>query len=72
MGLEFGGDGVFLVKSFYVKLEKLVVSEGEWNVEELRVFETIWDNKAPLKVVAFSWKLLLDQIPTRRFDKYYV
>lgn len=33
---------------------------------ELRVFETIWDSKAPLKVVAFSWKLLLDRIPTRR------
>jgi hypothetical protein len=35
-------------------------------VEELRVFESIWDSKAPLKVVAFSWKLLLDRIPTRR------
>jgi len=34
-------------------------------VDEKRVFEYIWKSKAPLKVVAFVWKLLHDRIPTR-------
>jgi len=57
---------VFPVKSCYLKLRMLLVGEEEWNIEEFRVFESIWKSKAPLKVVAFSWKLLLDRIPTRR------
>jgi hypothetical protein len=39
--------------------------EDGWSMEDLGVFEGIWWSKAPLKVVAFSWKLLLDRIPTR-------
>lgn len=59
-------EGIFSVKSCYVKLERMLVGEVEWSMEELRVFEYIWKSKAPLKVIAFSWKLLLDRIPTRR------
>ena len=59
-------DRFFSVKSCFVKLEKLLMGKVEWSIEELRVFETIWESKAPLKVVAFSWKLPLDRIPTRR------
>lgn len=29
------------------------------------MFDCIWKSSAPSKVVAFSWKLLLDRIPTR-------
>ena len=58
-------DGVFSVKSCYLKLESLWMGEEGWGTEEKRVFEGIWKSKAPLKVVAFSWKLLLDRIPTR-------
>lgn len=33
--------------------------------EEKRVFTQLWKNPAPLKVVALSWKVLLNRIPTR-------
>jgi len=47
-------------------LKRMLVGEVEWSMEELRVFENIWKSKAPLKVVALSWKLLLDRILTRK------
>jgi len=34
-------------------------------VEEEVVFNFLWKNPAPLKVLAFSWTLRLDRIPTR-------
>lgn len=33
--------------------------------EEDKVFDVLWRSKAPSKVVAFSWTMLLDRIPTR-------
>lgn len=57
--------GSFSVRSCYLKLESSLVDEVRWNVEKMRVFENIWKSKAPLKVVAFSWKLLLDRILSR-------
>lgn len=40
--------------------------EYSWREEEKRVFANIWKSSAPSKVVAFSWKLLRDRVPTRR------
>lgn len=63
MGVK-GGSSCFLVKSAYSFLQKqqLIV-----NSEELRklVFKKFWECKAPSKVLAFSWRLLLDRLPTR-------
>jgi hypothetical protein len=30
-----------------------------------RALENIWDSSAPSKVIAFSWQLLYDRIPTK-------
>ena len=58
-------DGCFSVKSTYEKLEGLVLVEDLWREEEKRVFSEAWKSPAPSKVVAFSWRLLLDRIPIR-------
>lgn len=39
--------------------------EDLWREEEKLVFSQVWKSPAPLKVVAFSWKLLLDRLPTK-------
>jgi hypothetical protein len=59
-------EGKFSVKSAY----NLLLEELRWG-EELEeevavVFDQIWENLAPSKVIAFSWQLLYDRIPTRR------
>jgi len=61
--LEEGGK--FSVKSSYKKLEELLILEDKWNEDEKKAFGDIWKSKAPTKVVAFSWKLLLDRIPSK-------
>lgn len=61
---EEGGE--FTVKSSYLKLEKLLVLEEGKDLQEKKVFKEIWKSLAPSRVVAFSWKLLLDGISTRR------
>ena len=61
--LENGG--CFSVKSCYSLLERLeTVDSGDGGVNK-RVLNYIWKSPAPLKVLAFSWTLLLDRIPTR-------
>lgn len=57
---------VFSVKSAYEKLEGLVVTDDLWGEEEKRVFENLWENPAPSKVVAFVWKVFLNRIRTKR------
>ncbi|AES94340.1 hypothetical protein MTR_5g013360 [Medicago truncatula] len=57
--------GVFTVKSAYNKLEVLVLVEDRWREEERRVFKSLWKVPAPSKVVAFTWKVLLDRIPSK-------
>lgn len=34
------------------------------NQQEM-AFKYMWKSAAPLKVIAFSWELLLDRLPTR-------
>jgi hypothetical protein len=44
---------------------KLKPSSGDLNYEEEVIFRDNWRSKAPGKVLAFSWTLLLDRIPTK-------
>jgi len=57
--------GRFSVKSSCGKLEGMVLREDLWSEEDKSVFSKLWKSPAPSKVVAFSWKLLHDRIPTR-------
>lgn len=57
--------GRFTVNSMYKKLEGLLLEERSVTEDQGRVFGNIWKSLAPSKVVAFSWKLLLDRIPTK-------
>jgi hypothetical protein len=55
----------FSVKSAY----NLLVSEFEYMEEEdgalVKILDHIWESLAPSKVIAFSWQLLYDRIPSR-------
>lgn len=51
---------LFTVKSTYILLETLL------GVAEARVCGSLWKSMVPSKLVAFSWKLLWDHIPTKR------
>lgn len=55
----------FSVKSAYLKLDRLMLMEDLWREEEKRVSSRLWKCPAASKVVAFSWKLLLNRVPTR-------
>lgn len=57
--------GNFTVKSSYDKLESSILLEDEWRVEDRKVFSCLWKSPAPSKVVAFSWKAILNCIPSR-------
>ncbi|GAU43110.1 hypothetical protein TSUD_373050 [Trifolium subterraneum] len=59
-------DGVFSVKSAYNLLIEELRSGEELEEEAALIFEQIWESPAPSKVIAFSWQLLYDRIPTRR------
>jgi len=52
------------IKHIYL-LEKLLVWEERWGEVEKKFFSYLWKGQAPTRVVAFTWKLLLDQAPTR-------
>jgi hypothetical protein len=58
-------EGIFSVKSTYLILENALRTSEELGEEALVVFYHIWESPAPSKVIAFSWKLLYDRIPTR-------
>jgi hypothetical protein len=57
--------GAFLVKSLYKKLEGIMLEARTISEEQGRVFSSIWKSPAPSKVVALSWKLLRDRIPSK-------
>lgn len=63
--METRGGGVFSVKSCYCLLEKMRVIEKEVSREKQRVINYLWKSSAPSKVLAFSWMVLLDCIPTQ-------
>lgn len=58
-------NGFYSVHSMYRKLEEGMLEEENLSERESKIFAQIWKSPAPLKVVAFSWKLLHDRIPTR-------
>lgn len=57
--------GIFSMKSAYKKLDGLMSSEVLWGEEEKGVFKSLWKSPAPSKMIAFSWKILLNHIPTK-------
>jgi len=58
-------NGRFIVKSMYKKFEGLMLEARSITDEQGRVFLHIWKSLTPCKVLAFSWKLLHDRIPTK-------
>jgi len=57
--------GGFTVKSAYNLVYDLMATTTHLTSSEEVVFGSIWHSPAPSNVVAFSWKLLLDRIPTK-------
>jgi hypothetical protein len=57
--------GSFSVNSTYLFLECLHSADYGLTDSQEGVFHNIWKSPAPSKVVAFSWKLLLNRIPSR-------
>ena len=58
-------NGSFTVKSMFTKLEGLILGESPLSYANRRVLSRIWKTDAPSKVMAFSWKLLLNRIPSK-------
>jgi hypothetical protein len=58
-------EGVFSVKSAYSVLCRDLFDEVGIDDSRKRVFEQIWTSPAPSKIIAFSWQLLHNRIPTR-------
>jgi hypothetical protein len=57
--------GEFSVKSAYNLLVTDFDIMEEVNGALVNILEQIWESPAPSKVIAFSWQLLYDRIPTR-------
>jgi hypothetical protein len=57
--------GVFTVNSAFVSLSKEIVPGPSLSPFEATIFGNIWDSPAPSKVIAFSWQLLYDRVPTK-------
>ncbi|MCH86265.1 F-box family protein, partial [Trifolium medium] len=57
---------IFSVNSSYNYLLEALWSEDDLDEEVAVVFEQNWESPAPSKVIAFSWQLFHDRIPTRR------
>lgn len=58
-------EGVFSVSSSYVALVNLLMLIQSLENTKKVVFDLVWKSPAPYKVVVFSWKLLLNRIPTK-------
>jgi hypothetical protein len=58
-------DEVFSVKFSYKLLSEEIRMEVEVEEALVGVFGQIWDSSTPSKLIAFSWQLLYNQIPSR-------
>jgi hypothetical protein len=58
-------DETFSVKSTYIFLAEELRRTEDIDEDLRRVLNQIWESTTPSKVIAFSWQLLLDRIPTR-------
>lgn len=64
-GLKLHPSGTYVVKSVYDFLINQELQQQQLSDLEVKAFNCLWKSHAPLKVVAFSWQLLLDRLPTR-------
>jgi hypothetical protein len=55
----------FLVKTAFDSISKEIVEGSNLNLLEKKIFHNIWNSPTPSKVVAFSWQLLYDRVPTK-------
>jgi hypothetical protein len=53
------------MKSAYDVIMDFGVDMHNFSTYELKIFSSIWESPAPSKVVAFSWQLLHDRLPTK-------
>lgn len=60
-----GQGGVFSVRLPYKFFEAFIIFNGGLSELEEHVFRYLWKSSTPSKAIAFSWKLLLNRIPTR-------
>jgi len=58
-------EGVFSVKSCFLLVQNQRLLDGILTFEEEVIFLENWRGKAPGKMLAFSWTLLLDRIQTK-------
>ncbi|MCI03802.1 hypothetical protein A2U01_0024843, partial [Trifolium medium] len=56
----------FSVKSAYTVLENALGVSVQSSVVSNKALTKVWKSLAPSKVIAFSWQLLQDRIPTRQ------
>jgi hypothetical protein len=61
-----GDGGVFTVNSAYKLLGGIFAEESYFGPNELRVLKNIWRSSVPSKVIAFSWKVFWDRIPSKK------
>jgi hypothetical protein len=59
-------DGIFTVKSAYHILASKMNPADPWFDTEAFVFKKLWSSPAPSKIIAFSWQLLYDRLPSKR------
>ena len=58
-------EGIFTVKSCCTLLHNLWYVDEALNRGEEMVFWEVWKSKVPSKVLAFSWTVFLDRVPTK-------
>jgi hypothetical protein len=63
---SFDDDGVFSVKSAYQYLAAAMGNLTVLPAMEASVFKKIWSSPAPSKIIAFSWQLLYNRLPSKR------
>jgi hypothetical protein len=59
-------EGVFTVQSAYHCLRRLLIAGDPLPVMEATVFNKIWSSPAPSKIIAFSWQMLYDRLPSKQ------
>jgi hypothetical protein len=62
---SIGVDGGYTVKDGYGFLSKNFLPEVDGNGTSVGVVNRVWESLAPMKVIIFSWQLLLQKLPTR-------
>ncbi|MCI19770.1 hypothetical protein A2U01_0040930, partial [Trifolium medium] len=62
---SFDPNGCFSVKSAYESISKDLVVDPILSPYQAMIFARIWESAAPSKVIAFSWQLLHDRVPTK-------